>query len=242
MTLSKRANSEELMDDLTCSGAVVDQTLRELDVINKLLGGNSVTVTGLNRLLKPIKPGTAISLADLGCGSGEMLIRINRWLSGKKIACTLTGVDANPFVISYAKKHCSARKNIDFNVSDILSDQFRSTSYDIVTATLFLHHFTNEQLIEIFSNLKRQARIGIVVNDLHRHWFAYHSIRLLTRWFSRSVMVQHDAPLSVHRGFKKNELRDVLAKAGLDHYSIRWRWAFRWELVICTAPTSSQSL
>ena len=39
------------MDDLTCSGEVVEQTLRELDFINKWLGGDQVTLDAVNRLI-----------------------------------------------------------------------------------------------------------------------------------------------------------------------------------------------
>jgi hypothetical protein len=45
-------------------------------------------------------------------------------------------------------------------------------------------------------------------------------------------MVKHDGPLSVLRGFKKSELIGVLQKAGIESYSLKWKWAFRWQLII----------
>jgi hypothetical protein len=44
--------------------------------------------------------------------------------------------------------------------------------------------------------------------------------------------VKYDAPLSVLRAFKKRELISVLAQAGVEKYSLKWKWAFRWQLVI----------
>jgi hypothetical protein len=44
-------------------------------------------------------------------------------------------------------------------------------------------------------------------------------------------MVKHDAPLSVLRAFTKRELVEILEKAGLIDYRIKWRWAFRWQVI-----------
>jgi len=48
---SKRSDDVEIMDDLACAGEVVNQTLREIENINRLLGGNYVTVDGVKKAL-----------------------------------------------------------------------------------------------------------------------------------------------------------------------------------------------
>lgn len=228
---SVRSEKEEIMDDLECSGEVVDQTLRELEFINKWLGGNQVTLGGLDHLISKKEFAYKITIADLGCGSGEMLKLVHNHLN-PPFDLQLLGVDANPHIIAYAEKNCENINAISFKSANILDVSFQQEKYDIIMATLFLHHFTNHQLIEIFKTLRRQARIGIVVNDLHRHPLAYYSIKFLTRLFSKSSMVKYDAPLSVLRGFRKNELVEILREAGILNYSLRWRWAFRWQIII----------
>jgi hypothetical protein len=99
-------------------------------------------------------------------------------------------------------------------------------------ATLFLHHFTNNQLINLFIQIKKQAIVGVLVNDIHRHPLAYYSIRWLTTLFSKSKMVKYDAPLSVRRAFKKSEFKMILSKSGIKSYNLQWQWAFRWRLII----------
>jgi hypothetical protein len=84
----------------------------------------------------------------------------------------------------------------------------------------------------LFSKLKKQTRLAVVINDLHRHPFAYYSILWLTHFFSKSFMVKNDAKLSVLRGFKKKELEALLKASGYSNYSIQWKWAFRWEVVL----------
>lgn len=228
---SKRSDSIELMDDLTSSGAVIDQTLKELEFINTWLGGNAVTTEGIKRLLRE-KSDSPLQIADLGCGGGDMLKLLAEKFRRKNRKTTFTGIDANPNIVKFARFNTASFPEIQYQAQNILSDDFKSQQYDIILATLFLHHFTTPQLIDIFSSLKKQAKIGIVINDLHRHWLAYYSIKILTKLFSRSVMVKYDAPLSVLRGFKRKELIDILQKAGIENYSLRWRWAFRWELAI----------
>jgi 2-polyprenyl-3-methyl-5-hydroxy-6-metoxy-1,4-benzoquinol methylase len=228
---SKRSTEEEIMDDLSASGQIIDQTLNELETINRLLGGNYVTVNGIGKLLSNAN-GNTITIADVGCGSGDILRLIDNYCKKRNVPVKLIGVDANPNIVEYARAHSKSRPNIHYQAVNIFSREFQDQHFDILTGTLFFHHFTNEQLINFFSRMKGQIKIGIVINDIHRHWFAYHSIKLLTRLFSRSYMVINDAPVSVMRAFKKQELITILEGAGIKNYTIRWMWAFRWQVVV----------
>lgn len=207
------------MDDLDCHGEVVNQTLRELEVINRLLGGDHVTIDGINQLIRKDRTYT---IADLGCGGGDLAMKIEKQNGNVKVV----GIDANPNIIAFARRQYPG---IQFETLDVFSNEFKKREYDIITATLFVHHFSDEQLIELFRSFK--ARIGVVINDIHRHSLSYYSIKFLTSLFSKSAMVKFDAPLSVRRAFKKKELVTILDKAGIKHYSLRWKWAFRWQLI-----------
>ena len=232
---AKRSVEIELMDDLDCQGALINQTLRELDVINRLLGGNAITVKGVNQLLDNDSSKRPYSIADIGCGSGEMLRLIARQAERKGKQVALTGIDANPHIIGYAKENTTSYPHIEFRSMNIFSEEFRQMEFDLVLATLFLHHFTDEQLVALFRQLKNQTTVGIIVNDLHRHPLAYYSFKLISTLFSKSKMIKHDGLISVLRGFKKKELQAVLHKASITNYSLTWRWAFRWKLVIYTS-------
>lgn len=230
--LSKRAVLLEQMDDLQISGADLNQALRELDGINYILGGNYVTLKGIDMLLERGVSTRTVHIADLGCGSGDILRRIRRLTVKRHLDAALTGFDANPNVIQYATTHTPSECEIRYQAINIFSEAFGDQSFDIVTGTLFFHHFTSEQLIHFFRELRKQTRVGLVINDIHRHWFAYYAIKILTRMFSRSAMVKHDAPASVMRAFKRSELRAIMEGAGFHHYRIKWCWAFRWQIVV----------
>ncbi len=116
--ISLRTRSEELeiMDDLDCHGEVVDQTLRELEVINRLLGGDNVTIDGIEEVVEfrcrggyaeeRRDAGNTIAIADYGCGGGDLAIKIIQWAKRKNYNLEVVGIDANPHIISFAKENC----------------------------------------------------------------------------------------------------------------------------------------
>ena len=229
---SHRSVAIEIMDDLDCHGAVVHQTLRELEVINRWLGGNAVTMGGLKQLLGSSSKQKPISIADLGCGGGDMLMLLAAYGRRKNIPMKLFGIDANPNIIGFAQKNCSVYPEISFEAVNVFSNDFQEKKFDIIIGTLFYHHFQDSELINLLSSLRKQASMGLIINDIHRHWFAFHSIKLLTSLFSRSTMVKFDAPLSVLRAFTKEEWVSILQKGGIARYKIRWKWAFRWQILV----------
>ena len=99
---------------------------------------------------------------------------------------------------------------------------------DIIFSSLFCHHFTDDELIFQLRWMKENAQTGFFINDLQRHFLAYYSIKILTRFFSTSYLVKNDAPLSVLRGFSKIELLQLLQKAAIKGFEVKWKWAFRW--------------
>jgi len=232
-SFANRSTDPEIMDDLNYAGSMMDQTLRELEIINRWLGGNAVTIDALNRIVGRSDK-RRLEIADLGCGRGDMLRHIQRWAKRRQLEVSLTGIDANPYIVQAARNNLND-KTVNLESVNILSPEFETLQYDVVIGTLFYHHFTDHQLVTFFSKLQKQCRVGFIINDIHRHPLAYYSIKLLTQLFSRSDMVKFDAPLSVLRAFTKSELENILRAAGCTSYNLSWRWAFRWQICVATS-------
>jgi ubiquinone/menaquinone biosynthesis C-methylase UbiE len=227
--LSYRSEEEEIMDDLSDDSPSLYRALKELDIINHLLGGNAVTLKAIKKIFKA-QPQKNWLIADLGCGSGEMLLKIAKWSRRENISVQLQGFDANPNVIAYAKEHCKDFPEISFYPENIFSESFKNRRFDLLTCTLFLHHFSKDDLVQLLSQFRKQSD-KVIINDLHRHPFAYYSIKWITKFFSRSTMVKNDACLSVWRAFTRKDWEEILNHAEIRKYSLVWRWAFRWRLV-----------
>jgi SAM-dependent methyltransferase len=221
---SKRNTNSELMDSFEMNQNELNINLLELEIINRWLGGYAVSFSGLSRL--DLKPGIEYSVLDLGCGGGDGLIAMEAFLKKKHIHARFTGLDANPKALVYAQNRCKDYPRFSWQQAPFQNIDAQET--DIFHCSLFAHHFYGEDLHKLVEVLGR-ARHGFVVNDLHRHPLAYYGISVLTRLFSRSYLVRHDARLSVAKGFSKTELQQLFAPLQAQfHLDLRWQWAFRW--------------
>ncbi len=123
-----------------------------------------------------------------------------------------TGIDLNNACTDYAAKNCKALTDAEFIASDYRNVDFNANKPDIIFSSLFCHHFSDNELVEMLIWLKRNTRKGFFINDLQRHPIAYYSIKWLTHFFSNSYLVKNDAPISVMRGFKRNEWEMLMKK------------------------------
>jgi 2-polyprenyl-3-methyl-5-hydroxy-6-metoxy-1,4-benzoquinol methylase len=226
MSLMIRSYEKELldMDDIPFSD--IRTTMKELDTVNSLLGGHSITCRGMDHFLKGMPSDHMVHVAEIGCGGGDNLRIIGSYMQKLNRKFALTGVDIKPECISFARM--VAGHPVRWVCSDYRDVQWREAKPDIIFSSLFCHHFTDEQLIEQLHWLKENSNTGFFINDLHRHPVAYQSIKLLTKLFSRSYLVKNDAPLSVKRSFRKADWKRLLAAAGITDYKISWHWAFRY--------------
>lgn len=226
-----RSLAEEIMDDFSMEGELLRKTLDKIAWINKWLGGNKITIRGLKELLSGVSKDNPITIVDLGCGSGDMLRIVADYARKNNYNIRLTGIDANAFTIAYARKLSLQYPEISYIQAVIPSSTFDELNYDIILATLFLHHFKEPELFSLMSTLHKKARIGMVINDLHRSKWAYILFQLLTI-FIPNPMVRKDGCTSILRGFKKPELESLAKDLQLKNTKIRWRWAFRYQWTI----------
>lgn len=220
----QRSYTKELLDEYDIQKDLLYQNLKELEFINKYLGGHSISIKGMNELI--IDKTKTYNIIDIGCGGGDSLKAIANWTKNKNFRINLAGIDLKQDCIDYAKDNCKEYVDLHFRCDDFRNAFSGQNPIDVVHASLFCHHFTKNDIIEFIKLCSDNGAI-FVINDLERNPIAYYSIKLLTFLFSKSPLVKNDAPLSVLRGFKKTEWDSILRKAGIKKYTIKNRWAFR---------------
>jgi len=223
---SHRSSEIEMMDDFTIEGVVFRDTLDKLEIINRFLGGNKLTIKGLKKLLKNQSKNKTITILDLGCGHGDILRDVAEFGRKKNYSFKLIGIDANFAAIEYARELSKEYSELSFEMIDIFSEDFKKQSYDIVLGTLFLHHFKDEELISFLKSTIKKATIGVVINDLHRHKLAYYLFKLIG-FFIKNKMIREDGLISVLRAFKRKDLENISIQMKVQ-FSIQWKWAFRY--------------
>ena len=227
ISLRYRSYKKELLDEDDIPFEDIRRNMQELNTINTWLGGHAITMAGFKKLAGNNK---ALHVCEIGCGDGNNLYQLYKWCKKHNIQFSCTGIDIKPECIETAKKDY-AIENTEWLAQDYKTVVFTSKP-DIIFSSLFCHHFTDKELKEQLRFMHQNAKLGFFINDLQRNWFAFHSIKIITRLFSSSYLVKNDAPLSVARGFHKNEWMQLFKKAGIEDYVIEWKWAFRY-LVIC---------
>jgi len=227
-----RTNAPEIMDDFSIEGEVLKSALDKIASINQLLGGNRLTLSGVEVLLKKASNLGVITIVDVGCGNGDMLRKLADFGFENNWNFELIGIDANPFTINYAMDLSKNYSNINYRSEDILSESFNEIKCDILLCTLTLHHFKNNEIIKILNVFETNSRLGFVINDLHRSGLAYRLFQVICFVFRLNEMSRKDGLTSILRGFKKSELIAFSKKMNFKNYDIKWKWAFRYQWII----------
>lgn len=223
---NKRSYTKELLDGENIPDLDLYQNLKELNTINKLLGGYSISFNALNKILIKNK---VFTLVDIGCGGGDTLKQIENWNKKQNFSLNLLGVDLKQTCINYSIKNNSPK--IKFICDDYRNVLNHIPKIDVLHACLFCHHLKEIEIIELIK-FCNYHKIILIINDLERNAIAYFAIKFLTSVFSKSYLVKNDAPLSVLRGFKKREWELILQQSNSKNYSVKYKWAFRHEVIV----------
>ena len=227
-----RSIQKEVLDDLNLGGTELRGMLSDLKKVNRLLGGNRVTIRGISYLLKNKPVNGPITILDVGCGDGEQLRRVADFGKRNQLELKLIGVDANPNILETAKDRSNDYPEITYRKLDIFQLDQTDIVYDIVLCTLFLHHFSGNEIATILKTLTKNAKVGVVINDLHRSRWAFWLFRLFSTFYLKSAIAKHDGLVSVARGFKRKELVSYTGLVSETSVRTEWKWAFRWQCIL----------
>ncbi|WP_316820712.1 methyltransferase domain-containing protein [Pedobacter gandavensis] len=236
-----RSELPEIMDNFSMEGEVLIEALDKIAQINRLLGGNKVSLEGLKILLdtaitkeNQFTRKREISILDVGCGNGDMLRFLADYAHKKQLNFRLKGIDANAFSLQHAIQLSADYENISYECLDVFQEGAIPEPYDIILCTLTLHHFKDQEIIQLLSRLKEKAKLGLVINDLQRSIIPYYLFRALCFVFRLNEMSKEDGLISILRGFKRKDLEQYAHQLKLSNTSIRWKWAFRYQWIIPT--------
>ncbi|NJW53371.1 methyltransferase domain-containing protein [Salinimicrobium oceani] len=227
-----RSNKKEIMDDLEMQGEELEKTLLDLDKVNKWLGGNAITLDGVNKLLNSCCYSRPIKIIDVGCGNGTILKEVAELGRKRGDRFQLLGIDANANAMKIARKNLSAYPEVEFRAMDVFSDEFKTLDADIILCTLTLHHFSNEQIEILMRRFATMARLGIVINDLQRSRIAYYLFKLFCLVFNIREINREDGLTSILRSFKKEELKKFGSRLKVSRQEINSKWAFRYQWIL----------
>jgi len=222
-----RFGGEELIDQPGHPHAEIEEALRDLQWVNRRLGGWSAVRRYLPRLLASAPPGRPVRVLDLGTGSADLPRRIAAFCAQAGRRALVVGVDLSPEVLAFARRECAAEKAVQLVQADVLRLPFAPASFDLVLCSLLLHHFAPAAAVRLLREMAAFSRGAVLVNDLERHRAAFLGIWILARLQRRGRLFRHDAPVSVLRAYRVEELRELLGAADLAHLQVERLRPFR---------------
>lgn len=207
--------------------------LRDLARVNRWLGGSALSWRALELAVArlPSRP-TQLSVLDVGTGAADIPRYLLQRSAGSMLRLAITATDSRPEIVELAGRGSAAIEGLAIDHANGERLPYRERSFDIVHASLVLHHLEAQRAAVALAEMARVARRAIIVNDLdrRRRWWA--AAWLLSRLLTTSRYTRHDAPLSVHRAYRPNELSVIAAGAGLREIGRLWtRPAYRYALV-----------
>ena len=220
--LENRRIEEELMDDPALDPAVYTQVLHDLAKVNRVTLAHRPTLAFLERAVGNRK---SFRLLDVGFGDGDMLRQIALWAAHKGIAAELVGVDLNEKSVAAARSVTPDDMPITYRTGDYAD--LGGEGFDCIISSLVAHHMTHDQLTDFLRFMKREASAGWLVNDLHRHRFAYFGWPMLAGLMRWHPIVKHDGRLSIARSYRPNEWPNLLVEAGAGGAHVYRAFPFR---------------
>ncbi|MBT8299233.1 MAG: methyltransferase domain-containing protein [Maribacter sp.] len=229
--LKARSHQKEILDDWQGSTLELASVLKDINRVNRLLGGNGITVNAVINLIKE-HPKESYTILDMGCAEGNMLRALA--LAGRKLdlKLNLIGVDLNGDALALARAASNDFPEIVYHEKDILSAAYSEFGCDIVMTTLTLHHFKDVEIRNFVQKFTALAAIGVVINDLHRSAWAYYLFKGFSLIFIKTKVARKDGLTSIRKGFLKSDLRGMSKSLTDVEHQIAWKWAFRYVWII----------
>jgi SAM-dependent methyltransferase len=203
------------MDQTELDPVELAGNLRDIRRVNRLLGGTSVVLCHLPRLLRSSSDTHPATILDLATGSADIPVAVARWAKCHGIPITIIASDFSEQMVNLAQEQIRGLRDITLAQFDARAVPLPDKSVDVVLCSLSLHHFSPDDAVQVLREMNRLARRGFIVNDLRRSRLGYVAASIAARLTTRNRLTRNDAPLSVRRAYTPLELAALLDHAGI---------------------------
>jgi ubiquinone/menaquinone biosynthesis C-methylase UbiE len=229
--MDRLTDTPELLDGPLDDPATLAGNLRDLRRINRWLGGVGLTAAAIEALAAHRAD---LSVLDVGTGGADIPVALLADAARRGRTLHVVGLDSRPEVLAAAALASPAVITTDgltLQVGDGRSLPFADDAFDVVHASMVLHHLEGDEAAALLREMARVARLGIVVNDLDRSRFAWVGAWLIGHLLTGNRYTRRDAPLSVRRAYRVEEALALVRATGLAPVrTIRGRFGHRYAI------------
>lgn len=222
-----RSTASELLDEPGIDAGELRENFRDIRRVNRFFGGTSTVLAHFPGLIASVPAKRTITVLDLATGSADIPLALGRWAAANGRSLAITASDVSEEILAEAERHIRGQAGIGLKPLDARRVDGPDESYDVVVCSLALHHFAPADAVLVLREMRRVCRVGFIVNDLCRSRTGYAAAWVAAHATTRNRLTRHDAPLSVLRAYSLEELRGLLAEAGIVGATARTHAWFR---------------
>jgi ubiquinone/menaquinone biosynthesis C-methylase UbiE len=212
--MDRRIDAVELLDGPLDDPGTLAANLRDLRRINRWFGGVELSAAGIDALAAHR---AELTLLDVGTGGADIPVALLRRAAGRGRRLRIVGLDNRPEVLAAARDATPGltAPELELQLGDGRALPYPDRSFDVVHASLVLHHVASDAVVPLLREMARVARLGVVVNDLERSRRGWIGAWLIGHLLTANRFTRHDATLSVQRAYRADEMAAMLRQAGL---------------------------
>lgn len=194
----------EWLDALAADDPAARRCRGDLRRLHRLMGTLTILLSALDRAAAGSAPR---SILELGAGDGSLMLRLARRRAARWPGVALTLLDRQGLVEAETLQGLRA---FDWKPSVAQADVFDwlagpdAMRWDMIVCNLFVHHFPPADLSRLFSAIAARCRVFFCCEP-RRAAFPLLGSHLVGMLGAGAVM-REDAVLSVHAGFRGEEL------------------------------------
>ena len=213
MTLP-RVVAPETLDQMEPTDPAARRSRRDLARIHHVMATRRVVARGWQGLVSAQRAAAPLTVLEIGAGDGTLLLGVARRLAPAWPRVQLTLLDRQPVVspatlAAYAGLGwCATVQIVDVlewaaPVAGLAPTQ-PDPPWDLITTSLFLHHFEGAQLDAVLAAVATRA-LRFFACEPRRAWLALAGSHLVGALGANAV-TRADAVLSVHAGFRAQDI------------------------------------
>ncbi len=224
--LTDRQLQPEMMDDPRLDPGEHQRALRALERVQRLSGTAGRMWTAIKGWYDATQP-SRVTVMDVGCGNAVLLRSLWHRAQKHQLPIELIGCDFSSHALTLAKSACDEEHiPIQLHQVDVTREPLPRQA-DVVVCSLFLHHFSGEQVIEILRQFATAAEQLVLVEDLIRSHVGYALCGLGVQLLTRSRVVHYDGLQSVRAAFTLPEMQQLLDASGFRGVRMHKHWPER---------------
>lgn len=209
-----RRDQHELIDESGHDFAVFRQSFLDIRIVNRTFGGTSAVLKPLSRMIGKTPREEIVSVIDIGTGSADIPLALASKLRGMGRPFEIMAIDNHPDVLRVARQETAIEPAIRVGEGDILNLPFADGAFAFATCSLTFHHLGEDGCVRAMQEMDRVTRGGWVVNDGERTWLTLFLLAAFTPLVTKNPLTRHDAIASVWRCFTRDEMAELVRRAG----------------------------